>query len=57
MSIKQDPDESARRRIERLPQFIQDYVKQVGGGNLESLAKMGEDLVKSGTTKARSGAH
>src|SRR5262249_50678504 len=52
VSIKQDPEESARRRLERLPQFIQDYVKQVGDGNLESQAKMGEDLVKSGATKA-----
>lgn len=52
VSIKQDPEEGARRRMERLPQYIQDYVKQVGGGEkLESLAKMGEDLVKSGAKK------
>ena len=51
VSIKQDPEESARRRLERLPQFIQDYVNQVGDGNLESRAKMGEDLVKAGATK------
>jgi len=52
VSIKQDPEEGARRRLERLPQYIQDYVKQVGGGEkLETLAKMGEDLVKSGAKK------
>jgi hypothetical protein len=52
VSIKQDPEEGARRRLEQLPQYIQDYVNQVGGGeNLESRAKMGEDLVKAGAKK------
>ena len=52
VSIKQDPEEGARRRLERLPQYIQDYVKQIGDGEkLETLAKMGEDLVKSGAKK------
>jgi hypothetical protein len=52
VSIKQDPEEGARRRIERLPPFIQDHLKQIGGGEkLESLAKMGEDLVKVGAKK------
>jgi hypothetical protein len=52
VSIKQDPEEGARRRIERLPPYIRDYVNQVGGGeSLESRAKMGEDLVKSGAKK------
>ncbi len=52
VSIKQDPEEGARRRMEQLPPYIQDYVKQVGGGEkLETLAKMGEDLVKSGAKK------
>jgi hypothetical protein len=52
VSIKQDPEEAARRRIEQLPPFIQDYVKQVAGGEkLEAQAKMGEDLVKSGARK------
>ena len=52
VSIKQDPEEGARRRIERLPPYIQDHLKQIGDGEkLESLAKMGEDLVKSGAKK------
>jgi hypothetical protein len=52
VSIKQDPEEGARRRLEQLPQYIQEYVNQVGGGeNLESRAKMGEDLVKTGAKK------
>ena len=52
VSIKQDPDESARRRLEKLPSYIQEHVKQVNGdGSLESQAKMGEDLVKSGAKK------
>jgi len=46
-------EESARRRIARLPEFIQDYLyKYVGGGSLEYLAEYGESLVKAGTTKA-----
>jgi hypothetical protein len=50
VSIKQDPEEGARRRLAQLPQYIQDYVTQQGG-DLESRAKMGEDLVKSGAKK------
>jgi hypothetical protein len=52
VSIKQDPEESARRRIDRLPPFVQDHLKQLGGGDLVSLADYGEGLVKSGATKA-----
>jgi hypothetical protein len=52
VSIKLDAEESARRRIERLPQFVQDHLKQVSDGNLVSLAEYGEGLVKSGMTKA-----
>jgi hypothetical protein len=52
VSIKQDPEEGARRRLEQLPKYIQDYVNQVGGGeSLQSRAKMGEDLLKSGAKK------
>jgi hypothetical protein len=51
VSIKLDPEESARRRIARLPQFVQDHLKQLGGGDLQSLAEYGEGLVKSGATK------
>jgi len=58
VSIKLRPEESARRRIARLPEFIQDYLyKYVGGGSLEYLAEYGESLVKAGTTKARFGAN
>src|SRR5262249_37103036 len=53
VSIKQDPEEGARRRIERLPPFVQDHLKEVGGGDLQSLADYGEGLVKNGAkTKA-----
>ena len=52
VSIKLDAEESARRRIERLPPYIQDHLKQVSDGNLVSLAEYGEGLVKSGATKA-----
>jgi hypothetical protein len=51
VSIKQDPDEAARQSLGRLPSYIRDYVKQAGGENLESQAKMGEELVKSGAKK------
>ena len=51
VSIKRDPDEAARQKLERLPPYIRDYVKQVGGESLESQAKMGEELVKSGAKK------
>jgi len=53
VSIKLRPEESARRRIARLPEFIQDYLyKNVGGEDVEYLADYGEGLVKAGTTKA-----
>jgi hypothetical protein len=52
VSIKLRPEEKARRRIARLPKFIQDYLYEYGGGNLEDLAEYGESLVKAGTTKA-----
>lgn len=52
VSIKRDPDEAARQKLERLPPYIREHVKQVGGGeSLEAQAKMGEDLVKSGAKK------
>ena len=40
VSIKLDAEESARRRIERLPPYIQDHLKQVSDGNLVSLPNM-----------------
>jgi hypothetical protein len=50
VSIKRDPDEVARQKLERLPPYIRDHVKQ-GGESLQAQAKMGEELVKSGAKK------
>lgn len=49
VSIKQDPEEAARRRLEKLPSYVQDYVKTIGvGQKLQDLATMGEEMVKAG---------
>jgi hypothetical protein len=55
VSIVEDPEERARRRMAQLPLHIQDYLDQVGGESPEAWAEMVEDLLKSGAKEEDAG--